>query len=183
MKSFGRGTKKKLVALFALLLIVPAVGYAAHSSNLGSLKSAGFEVGDLRAMDGDGKEQRLGDLRGSKVVVFFYPRDETPGCTTEACAFRDQWARFEEAGVKVIGVSGGTASGKADFAKKQRLPFPLVTDEDLSWARAFGVRVLLGIPSRTSFLLDREGRISKVYENVDPGLHADEVLKDAAAIQ
>jgi peroxiredoxin Q/BCP len=95
-------------------------------------------------------------------------RDETPGCTTEACAFRDQWARFEEAGVKVIGVSGGSTSGKAQFAKKQKLPFPLVTDEDLSWARAFGVRVVLGIPSRTSFLLDRDGRISKVYENVDP---------------
>ena len=175
--------KKKRVALVALLLMLPAVGYGALNSNLGSLKGAGVEVGDLHATDGDGKEQRLGELRGSKVVVFFYPRDETPGCTTEACAFRDQWARFEEAGVKVIGVSGGSTSGKAQFAKKQKLPFPLVTDEDLSWARAFGVRVVLGIPSRTSFLLDREGRISKVYENVDPAIHADEVLKDAAAIQ
>jgi peroxiredoxin Q/BCP len=170
--------KRKILAGVVVAILTLGGGWAASTSTLGPPVAAGATVGSLRAFDGDGVLHELDATRGSPVVVFFYPRDETPGCTTEACAFRDRWTEFTKRGVKLFGVSGGTRAGKAAFAEKQSLPFPLLTDEDLSWARAFGVRVVFGVPERISFLLDREGRVVRVYPDVDPAVHAERVLAD-----
>ncbi len=163
-------------------IVAAAAVYGVSTSSLGEPVAPGAAVPALTARDGEGRVHALADLRGQPVVVFFYPRDETPGCTAEACAFRDVWARYEAANVAVLGVSAGSTEGKAKFADKHDLPFPLLADEGLAWARAFGVRVLFGIPSRITFLVDRDGKIAKVYRDVDPGVHAAEVLADAQAL-
>lgn len=163
-------------------LVAAAAIYGLSTSSFGELVAPGAEVPGLVARDGDGQSHALADLRGKPVVVFFYPKDETPGCTKEACAFRDVWSRYQAANVAVLGVSAGSTEGKAKFAEKHDLPFPLLADESLAWARAFGVRVLFGIPSRVTFLIDKEGKVAKVYRDVDPGLHAEQVLADAQAL-
>lgn len=162
--------------------VAAAAIYGLATSSLGEPALPGTAVPALTARDGKGETYALAGLRGKPVVVFFYPKDQTPGCTKEACAFRDVWARYEAANVAVLGVSAGSTEGKAAFAEKHGLPFPLLADERLDWARAFGVRVLFGIPSRVTFLLDKEGKVAKVYRDVDPGVHAEQVLADAQAL-
>jgi peroxiredoxin Q/BCP len=134
---------------------------------------------DLSAVDQHGKTHRLSEERGHPTVVFFYPKDGTPGCTTEACAFRDAWERFQKAGVQVLGVSADDQKSHEEFSKEEKLPFPILADPDHVWAKAFGVPIRLGMTSRVSFLLDAEGKVRKVYPDVDPGVHAGEVLADA----
>lgn len=136
---------------------------------------------ELSAVDQHGKTRKLSEERGHPTVVYFYPKDGTPGCTKEACAFRDTWDRFQKAGVQVLGVSSDDQKSHEQFAKEEKLPFPILADPDLTWAKAFGVPIRLGMTSRVSFLLDAEGKVKKVYPDVDPALHADQVLGDASA--
>jgi peroxiredoxin Q/BCP len=138
----------------------------------------GKPVPTLAAIDQRGQRIALSPPLERYTVVYFYPRDGTPGCTEEACAFRDVWALYQEAGVDVYGVSSDDAESHEAFAKEQALPFPLVADTDGTWAGAFGVSSFMGLYSRVSFLLAPPGRVAKVYENVDPGLHAREILAD-----
>jgi len=137
---------------------------------------------DLSAVDQNDKRHQLKDELGRPVVVYFYPKDHTPGCTKEACTYRDTWGEFEAAGVDVLGVSGDGLASKKKFALDYDLPFPVLADPENVWAKAFGVRIIFGITSRVTFLLDREGKIAKVYENVDPALNVLEVLDDARAL-
>lgn len=130
----------------------------------------------------DGSEIDLRAL-GAPALIYFYPADATPGCTKEACAFRDIWSDYEAAGVMVIGVSTQDLDSHREFAKEHELPFPLVADVDQSWAKGFGVAVRGGYAQRVSFLLDREGKIAKVYPGVDPGVHAREVLADSSVAE
>jgi peroxiredoxin Q/BCP len=139
----------------------------------------GTDAPNLAAVDQHGKEHRLADEKGHPVIVYFYPKDGTPGCTKEACAFRDAWDKFKTANVQVFGVSTDDAKSHEEFSKEQSLPFPILADSNSDWVRAFGVPVRLGMASRVSFLIDANGKVAKVYPNVDPGIHADEVLKDA----
>jgi Peroxiredoxin len=126
----------------------------------------------------------LSDFRGKKcVVLYFYPKDDTPGCTTESCNFRDMQADFEEAGAVILGVSLDDVESHKKFAEKFRLPFPLLADTDAAVSTAYGVykeKNLYGKKSmgieRTTFVIDREGRIAKVYPRVKVDQHADEVL-------
>jgi peroxiredoxin Q/BCP len=143
---------------------------------------AGSQAPELSATDQHGKTHRLAEQRGHKTVVYFYPKDMTPGCTKQACAFRDAWDRFEAAGVKVFGVSSDDQQSHEEFAKEERLPFPLLADPDHVWARAFGVPLRLGMTARVTFLLDAQGKVAKTYPDVDPALHASEVLRDAAEV-
>ncbi len=136
----------------------------------------------LTATDHRGETVDLAALRGQPVLVYFYPKDGTPGCTKEACAIRDVWGYFVVAGVAVIGVSTDDAASHAAFAEEHELPFALVSDPELVWAKAFGVTSSFKILHRTSFLLDEAGRVDKIYLDVDPGVHAEEVLADVKAL-
>lgn len=136
----------------------------------------------LSAFDQNGTLHRLADCKGSVTVVYFYPKDATPGCTKEACAFRDVWDRYRAAGIKLFGVSADTQDSKAKFAAEHRLTFPLLADPDHKWIDAFHVPTTLGMASRVTFLLDRNLNVAKVYPDVDPGVHAGIVLADALAL-
>lgn len=136
----------------------------------------------MRGEDQAGQIRRLSRERGHPVVLFFYPKDGTPGCTREACAFRDAWDRFTAAGVRVWGISADSRESHVAFAREHGLTFPLLSDPELRWASAFGVGSTLGLAHRISFLIGRDGRVARVYPDVDPAVHADEVLADVAAL-
>lgn len=142
----------------------------------------GADAPDVEAYDVNGVPSHLSSLRGEPVVVYFYPKDGTPGCTTEACAFRDAWKRFELAHVGVIGVSPQSRESHVAFQKEKNLPFPLVPDEAGTAQRAYGVAKGVFGYARVSFLVDAKGKIARVWPNVNPAIHADDVLAAAAAL-
>ena len=144
--------------------------------------AVGADVPAFRSADHTGEAVDLAALRGQLVLVYFYPKDGTPGCTKEACAIRDTWAKFEAAGVVVVGVSSDSAASHAKFAAEHELPFSLIADPDHVWAQAFGAGLTMGITARISFLVGTDGKIAKVYPGVDPAVHAREVLADVAAL-
>jgi peroxiredoxin Q/BCP len=131
----------------------------------------------------NGEAVSLKDFRGQKVVLYFYPKDDTPGCTKEACSFRDGFSKFKKRGITILGVSPDSEKSHQKFTAKYKLPFTLLADTDHSIADAYGVygekkfmgRTYMGI-HRTTFLIDEKGKIKKVFEKVKPEDHADEVL-------
>lgn len=137
----------------------------------------------FRAQDQTGAVRTLEEFSGQFVVLYFYPRDETPGCTTEACAFRDVWDRYEAANIQVLGVSTDSVESHAMFAENHMLPFPLLADEDETVAAAYEVPVgATGAARRMTFIIDPAGRIRHVYERVDVGVHAEEILELIATL-
>jgi thioredoxin-dependent peroxiredoxin len=123
----------------------------------------------------------LADFRGKKVVLYFYPKDETSGCTKEACAFRDGYARFTNAGWVVLGCSVDSADEHKQFIAKNSLPFPLLVDSDKKIAKAYGAAngiPILGLDRRITYIIDENGKIIKVYPSVDPSAHATQILTD-----
>jgi peroxiredoxin Q/BCP len=123
----------------------------------------------------------LTDYRGRKVILYFYPKDDTPGCTKEACAFRDGFAKFQTAGLIVLGCSIDSPDAHRKFIKKYNLPFPLLLDPDRKIATSYGAAngiPILGLDKRITYVIDEEGRILKVYPNVDPSIHANQILAD-----
>ena len=136
---------------------------------------------DLTTEDGDS----LGpaDLAGQKTVLYFYPKDDTPGCTKEACAFRDRMADYGEAGIRVYGVSLDSPESHKQFREKYDLNFPLLTDEGGRAAEALGImNESKGYARRVTFLLAPDGNVAKVYPEVSPETHADQILDDAGSI-
>ncbi|MDP9037431.1 MAG: peroxiredoxin [Myxococcota bacterium] len=146
------------------------------------LLPVGSMAHDVEAVDASGASTRLSALRGQAVVVYFYPADGTPGCTREACALRDAWTKLQAAHVSVIGVSSQSRASHLAFEKEHHLPFPLAADVDGEVQRAYGVPKGFFGYSRVSFLVDPSGRIAKVWPDVDPAIHADEVLAAARAL-
>jgi thioredoxin-dependent peroxiredoxin len=144
---------------------------------------AGDPAPDFELKAGDGSTVSLKGLRGNKVVLYFYPKDDTPGCTTEACAFRDSSDQYTSRGATVFGVSADSTGSHKKFSSKYGLNFPLLSDPDHSVATAYGSwgpkkflgREYEGI-LRNTFLIDEEGKIVKVWESVKPLGHAEEIL-------
>jgi peroxiredoxin Q/BCP len=135
---------------------------------------------DFELTSGDGHLVRLSDYRGkSEIVLFFYPKDDSPACTAEACSFRDSYEDFLDAGAVVIGVSADPPGEHKAFAGKHRLPFPLLTDADGSLRSRFGVPKTLGlIPGRVTYLIDRAGVVRHVYASqLRPASHVREALR------
>lgn len=147
------------------------------------LLPVGAPAPEVVGVDPDNKQVTLSSYKGHPVVVYFYPQDATPGCTKEACAFRDSWKKFESAHVSVVGISTNSQERHRAFQASHHLPFPLVSDESGAAGYAFGVpRNVLGY-SRVSFLLDKDGKVAHVWPDVDPGVHAEDVLKEAARLE
>lgn len=143
----------------------------------------GDPASDFTAAASSGGTISLSDFKGKHVVLYFYPRDDTPGCTKEACAFRDAYDKFKKAGAVVLGVSIDPVKSHDKFITKFKLPFTLIADEDKSIVQKYGVwgqksfmgRKYLGT-HRVTFLIDPQGRIKKIWPTVKPEAHAEEVL-------
>ncbi len=146
------------------------------------LLAPGTRAPTFEALDQDAHRHRLGDDRGHPVVLYFYPRDGTPGCTREACSFRDVWNRFLDIGARVLGVSTDDVASHASFAREHHIPFPLLADPDGTIVRAYGVGRILGMASRVTYLIDGEGIVRRVFPDVDPGVHATELLEAIHAL-
>lgn len=144
----------------------------------------GARAPQFSTTDANGDKVSLKDLLGEKVVLYFYPKDDTPGCTKEACSFRDAFAKFKRRGIKVLGVSPDSETSHKKFAAKYKLPFTLLADTGHAIADAYGVygekkfmgRTYMGV-IRTTFLIDEKGKIAKIFEKVKPEEHAEEVLE------
>ena len=145
--------------------------------------SAGVEAPDFTLSDETGTQRKLSDYRGKPVVLYFYPKDDTPGCTAEACSFRDDYSAYRKAGVVILGVSPDSPKKHTKFKEKYSLPFTLLADEDHKICELYGVwgrkkfmgREYDGV-FRTTFLIDPKGQILKVFEDVKPAEHSKEVL-------
>lgn len=145
--------------------------------------SEGGLAPDFELKDENGEPHRLSDYQGRAVVLYFYPKDDTPGCTKEACNFRDDYSAYEKAGVTILGVSPDTSKSHRKFIDKYELPFTLLADTEKKVSKMYDVwgtkkfrgREYEGV-RRTTFLIDAEGKIAKIYKNVKPADHSEEVL-------
>lgn len=140
---------------------------------------------DFELSDQNGNLHKLSDYVGKRVVLYFYPKDDTPGCTAEACSFRDNYSVFKQNGIEILGVSADSEKSHAKFQEKYQLPFTLLSDSEHSVSEAYGVwglkkymgREYYGI-NRTTFLINEDGKLVKIYEKVKPAEHAQEIMED-----
>ena len=164
---------------FALLFGLLAPAFAA-------MPQVGQRAPDFRLQDQNGQWHTPADHPGRWLVLYFYPKDFTPGCTTEVCTFRDDVLKLRKAGADVVGVSLDDVKSHAEFAEKYRVPFPLLADSDRSVATRYGVltsRMGMHYAKRTTFLIDPQGKVAKVYEDVDPEKNSAQVLSDLATLK
>lgn len=145
---------------------------------------------DFSLPDQNGEVRKLSDYRGQIVVLYFYPKDDTPGCTVEACSFRDNQERYKENGIVVLGVSKDTVASHKKFVQKHNLRFTIFSDVEkkvIKKYKAWGEKKFMGKTYdgvlRKSYLIDKKGDIFKVYEKVNPLTHAEEILKDVSTLQ
>jgi len=173
------------VALIAGLALVIGLGYSWLNSARAAQPSVGQPAPAFRLQDQDGNWHALEDFNGKWVALYFYPKADTPGCTKEACEFRDNLFAFEEIGASILGISIDAIKDQKKFAEKYSLPFPLLADIDGKTAEAYGVLNNLGVmklAKRQSFLIAPDGTIAKHYDKVDPTAHSKEVLADLKAL-
>ncbi len=145
----------------------------------------GESAPDFTLPDGENNSVQLSELQGHWVVLFFYPKDDTPGCTKEACGFRERYPDFQSEGVKVFGISLNDAKSHQKFSAKYELPFPLLCDLDAevsSQYESYGLKKFMGKEYngiyRQSFIIDPTGKLAKIYRKVKPESHAQQVLED-----
>jgi thioredoxin-dependent peroxiredoxin len=149
------------------------------------LLKVGDQAPEIEFGDHEGKVHRISDYRGSKLIVYFYPKDNTPGCTDEACNLRDNYGLLLSKGFKIIGISADPLKSHQRFAGKFELPFPLIPDTERKVIEAFGVwgpkkfmgRVYDGI-HRVTYIIDEQGLVEKVFEKVDTKRHAEQIIKE-----
>ncbi|HTA90872.1 MAG TPA: redoxin domain-containing protein [Polyangiaceae bacterium] len=154
---------------------------AASAEPAATLLAVGTEVPDVSALAQDGKTVRLRALKGKPVIVYFYPKDDTTGCTIEAKGIRDQYKDLDSRAT-VLGVSTDTQDSHKAFADKYSLPFKLLDDSSHTLVTAFGVPVSSGHAKRVTFVIDKDGKVSKVFPNVNPSGHAEELLEALKAL-
>jgi peroxiredoxin Q/BCP len=165
--------RKFLLSLFIILVSTSLLA--------GETPEVGSPAPSFKLQDQNGDWHSLEDYRGSWLAVYFYPRDDTPGCTTEACNFRDNIYAFKAIGAEIVGISVDDVDSHKEFSDKYKLPFTILADEDAETARAYGVLrdyKLMKLASRQSFLVNPQGQIAKHYEDVDPDTHTQAVLAD-----
>ncbi|HQR51574.1 MAG TPA: peroxiredoxin [Methylophilaceae bacterium] len=165
-----------LVAVLGLVLLL-----FRSVSMAGQLPQLGQAAPDFSLPDQNGKTHRLSDYAGQWLVLYFYPKDDTPGCTKEACSFRDDLQQLEKLGAKVVGISVDDTDSHAKFAAKYHLPFPLLADNDAKVAenyRALNNLLVIKIARRYTFLIDPQGKIAKNYLSIDTSRHSLEIIED-----
>ena len=143
----------------------------------------GLPAPEFSLNDDEGRTRVLSEFKGTKVVLYFYPKDDTPGCTTEACNFRDDYSAYVDAGITILGISPDSVKSHQEFREKYKLPFSLLADEDHKVAEAYGVwgkkkfmgKEYMGV-LRTTFIVDEKGRIAHVFADVKPADHSKEIL-------
>lgn len=173
-------THKPPLLLAILLGLVLLAQSPAHATPPEGAAAPAFELPDQQ-----GQLRRLGDYDGKWLVLYFYPKDDTPGCTTQACEFRDNIFAFRRAGAEIVGISLDDVESHMAVAEKHGLPFTLLADEGGVVAREYGVLRNFGVvtlASRQTFLISPDGRVARHYAKVDVNTHADEVLRDIAAL-
>lgn len=173
---------KKTISIFSALSLLLHGGLSIAADSV----SAGQPAPDFELSDQDGQVHSIEDYRGKWVALYFYPKDDTPGCTTEACEFRDNIFAFRSANCEVLGVSLDDEESHQAFSEKHGLPFPLLADSSGIAADAYGVKAKrfgMTLAKRQTFLIDPEGNIAKHYEKVDPDTHAAEILNDLSNLQ
>ncbi|MFU8895913.1 MAG: peroxiredoxin [Gammaproteobacteria bacterium] len=172
---------RKLLPLFiGLLGLVLVSATAAHASPPEGAAAPTFELPDQQ-----GEMRRLGDYGGKWLVLYFYPKDNTPGCTTQACEFRDNIFAFRQLGAEIVGISLDDVETHLAFAEQHSLPFTLLADEGGVVAQRYGVLRNFGmvkLASRQTFLISPEGVVARHYQKVDVNRHSEEVLRDIAAL-
>ena len=169
--------KKILLSLLTLFLSAQVLA--------GEAPAVGSDAPSFNLQDQNGDWHKLEDYSGQWLAVYFYPRDDTPGCTTEACNFRDNIYAFKAIDAAVVGISVDDVESHKEFSDKYKLPFTILADEDSKTAAAYGVLrdyKLVKLASRQSFLIDPAGKVAKHYAKVDPDSHTDEVLTDIKAL-
>ena len=170
---------------YSALLIIAFFGYRAYSQP-GKLLANGTKAPNFNLPNANGEMVSLASFNGQWVVLYFYPRDDSPICTKQACAFRDDMHKLEKLGAKVVGVSIDDGKSHADFAEKYSLPFPLLSDKDGLVASQYGALTNLGImkmAKRYTFLIDNNGVLQKTYLSVDTSKHSQQIIDDLTALQ
>lgn len=151
-----------------------------------AVPEAGQPAPDFELPDQRGKTRKLADWRGKWLVLYFYPKNDTPGCTEEACTFRDDWLRLQALGAEVVGISVDSSASHATFARKYKLPFPLLADEKGEVAARYGTLsdwLVYKFAKRYTFVIDPQGRLAKAYRSVDTARHSAEIVADLKQLQ
>jgi thioredoxin-dependent peroxiredoxin len=170
----------KIIGIIGLLFALGLILWS-RLSYAGEVPKAGEAAAPFTLPDQNGKSHALADYRGQWVVLYFYPKDDTPGCTQEACSFRDDLNLLKAMGAQVIGVSVDDSDSHAEFAKKYHLPFPLLADKNGEVAARYGALLnlkLIKFAKRYTFLITPEGRIARVYMKVETSRHSKEIIDD-----
>lgn len=169
----------KWLILFGLIAAVAML--VSQMARAGELPKVGGAAPDFDLADQDGKSHQLKDFAGKWLVLYFYPKDDTPGCTQEACTFRDDLSKLTKLGAQVVGISVDDGASHAEFAKKYHLPFPLLADTKAEVAARYGALMDLAvfkIAKRYTFLIDPQGKVAKVYLKVETSKHSTEIIED-----
>ncbi|MEZ0231301.1 MAG: peroxiredoxin [Methylophilaceae bacterium] len=174
--------RHQLIKLIALVILISLtfLGYQAFSV-AANLPKTGEPAPNFSLPDAKSQQHQLSDYAGKWLVLYFYPKNDTPGCTKEACSFRDDLFAIEKLDAKVVGVSVDNTDSHAKFAEKYHLPFPLLADKDGKVADEYGALMNFGIikiAKRYTFLIDPKGNIAKVYQSVDTSKHSQEIIAD-----
>lgn len=170
------------------IALAAALGAIALATPLSAASPAvGSQAPDFRLQDQNGKWHTLGEQKGKWVVLYFYPKDNTPGCTTQACGFRDNIFAFRNAGAVILGISVDDVQSHEKFAQEHSLPFTILADSTKAVAKTYGVLYkamgVLEVARRDTFIIDPQGRIAKHYEKVDPKGHSQFVLAELKALK
>ncbi len=178
--------KRFISIMSAIIFVSAAVLLCSGPESQAEQVQAGDPAPDFELRDQNGQMHSIEDYRGDWVALYFYPKDDTPGCTTEACEFRDNIFAFKSADCQILGVSLDDEESHKEFSEKYDLPFPLLADTAGTTADAYGVKTrMLGmtVAKRQTFLIDPEGNIAKHYAKVDPDTHSQQVLADLEALK
>lgn len=168
---------QKLITLLLLSVLLVACGGNAENITVNQ------DAPDFTLQDIGGNTYHLSDYKGKNpVVIYFYPKASTPGCTKQACGIRDDYAKFEEAGIKVFGISVDDKEALQDFSDEYTLNFPLLSDADKKVAEEYGVLNNIGLASRITFIIDKSGKISQIIRDVDVDTHAEDVYEIASKL-